>query len=101
VGTKEHEEELETERKKNERKLTLKEARILGERLMKRREHDHYCQCDVCMPNGLSKHIKSFPVKPTQQSKPKRTSFKSRKSEKTSRSSFGTKGSKDSEGSGL
>lgn len=48
VGTEEHERDLEELRKRNERKLTIAEAKLLGERLMKRRDHDHYCICEIC-----------------------------------------------------
>ena len=58
IGSEEYQKELDDERKAKERKLTIKEARELGNRLMKRREHDHYCTCNLCEPNGATDHIK-------------------------------------------
>lgn len=48
VGTEEYERKLEEEKRRNERKLTMAEAKLLGERLTKRRDHDHYCICEIC-----------------------------------------------------
>ena len=68
LGSKEYLKEVEDERKAKERKLTIKEAKELGDRLSKRREHDHYCTCNLCEPNGATDHIKSFGVKPKRRS---------------------------------
>ena len=95
AGTPEYAQELEEERKRNSRKLTKEEARILGERLMKRKDHDHYCICEVCEANGASVHIKSFPVKPTKAKKRSRSTSTGRRSGSRARSKRST-GSKHS-----
>lgn len=65
VGTVEYDKEVAVEAEKHKRYLNIEEARILGDRLSKRRDHDHYCICELCQPNAASSHIKSFHVKPT------------------------------------
>jgi hypothetical protein len=79
IGSEQGKLEMEAAKKAKQRYLTSEEARVLVERLTKRKSHPKECTCEVCQPHGATNHIKSFSVKPknkTSSHKPKHTAKK-------------------------